>query len=96
MRRACLGLLETLSDALFNKLLLVPIELVDSEPGDLLTISVLDSAPEELDAVEIWSIGCVPDHLDLQVWCHFLCWLLVNAGVVHKDGELLVLTHSDS
>jgi len=64
------------------------------EAGDLFSIGPLDPAPEELDAVEVWAIRSVPDHLNALLGSRGCRWGLVDTGVVPKDGQLLVLPHS--
>ena len=39
-------------------------EILAPESCDLLSVGLLESPPEELDAVEVWPICCVPYHLD--------------------------------
>jgi len=76
-----------------DQLQLIPVEALAPEAGDLLPVGELEPLPEELDAVEVWPVGSVPDHLDLVLVLGLLGRPLVDAGVVHEHGEGLVLAH---
>ena len=80
--------------AFLHQLHLVPGESVAPEPGDLLAVGALDLLPEELDAVEVWAIRSVLDHLDSVQGGGHGAGPVVDAGVVPEDGDLPVLACS--
>ena len=77
-----------------HQLLLVPIDAMTSETEEFLSVGHLDPPPKELDAVQVWTIWSVPDHLNAELRSRGYCWGFVDTGVVPKDGQLPVLAHS--